>query len=85
MTQDLPDHLRTDSEKIVVPPYYPDTPKVKSLLARHYDNIATMDIVVKKLLKELKDAGESENTIVFFIPTMVQACPDTKGGCLIRE
>ena len=66
MTQDLPDHLRTDSEKIVVPPYYPDTPKVKSLLARHYDNIATMDIVVKKLLKELKDAGESENTIVFF-------------------
>ena len=29
MTQDLPDHLRTDSEKIVVPPYYPDTPKGK--------------------------------------------------------
>ena len=66
VTQDLPDHLRTDPGKIVVPPYYPDTPEVKTLLARHYDNIATMDTVVEKLLKELKDAGESENTIVFF-------------------
>ena len=66
VTQDLPDHLRTDPQKIVVPPYYPNTPEVKTLLARHYDNIATMDTVVEKLLKELKDAGESENTIVFF-------------------
>ena len=66
VTRDLPNQLRTDPKKIVVPKYYPDTPEVRTLLARHYDNIATMDSVVEKLLNELTDAGESENTIVFF-------------------
>jgi uncharacterized sulfatase len=66
LTQDLPEHLRTVPEKIVVPPYYPDTPEVRRLLTRHYDNIATMDAVVEKLLQELEEAGESESTIVFF-------------------
>ena len=66
LTQDLPEHLRTAPEKIVVPRYYPDTPEVRTLLTRHYDNIATMDAVVEKLLQELEEAGESENTIVFF-------------------
>ena len=66
VTQDLPDHLRTNPEKIVVPPYYPDTPEVRRLLTRHYDNITTMDAVVEKLLQEIEEAGESENTIVFF-------------------
>lgn len=66
LTRDLPDDLRTDPEKIVVPPYYPDTEKVRKLLARHYDNIATMDRKVNQLLMELKAEGQSENTIVFF-------------------
>ena len=66
VTQDLPDHLRTDPEKIVVPPYYPDTHEVRRLLTRHYDNIATMDIEVEKILQELEEESESENTIVFY-------------------
>jgi uncharacterized sulfatase len=66
LTKDLPNHLRTDSSKVVVPPYFPDTPKTRALLTRHYDNIATMDAVVEKILGELDAAGESENTIVFF-------------------
>ena len=66
LTKDLPNHLKTDPSKIVVPPYFPDTPETRTLLTRHYDNIATMDAVVKKILDELKAAGESENTIVFF-------------------
>ncbi|MDA9597219.1 sulfatase [Flavobacteriaceae bacterium] len=66
LTQDLPLELRTNPNVIKVPPYYPDTPEVRTLLARHYDNIANMDRVVEKLLKELEEAGESQNTIVFF-------------------
>lgn len=66
LTQDLQSELRTNPNTIEVPPYYPDTPEVRTLLARHYDNIAVMDSVVEKLLKELEEAGESENTIVFF-------------------
>ena len=66
VTKDLPDHLKTNPKDILVPPYYPDTHETRTLLKRHYDNIAMMDIVVKNLLQELKEAGESENTIVFF-------------------
>ena len=65
-TEELPDHLRMNLQNVEVPPYYPDTPVVRELLARHYDNIAAMDRVVGKLLQELETAGQSENTIVFF-------------------
>ena len=66
VTRDLPDQLRTNPENILVPPYYPDNKEIRTLLTRHYDNIAMMDIVVKNLLQELEEAGESENTIIFF-------------------
>lgn len=66
LTQNLPEELRTDPSKIVVPPYYPDTPQTRELLARHYDNIATMDRKVHELIQELENEGESENTIIFF-------------------
>ena len=35
--------LVTDPARIIVPPYYPDTPLVRQELARMYDNIADMD------------------------------------------
>ena len=85
VTQDLPDHLRTNPEKIVVPPYYPDTPEVRRLLTRHYDNIATMDAVVEKRLQELEEAAKVITPLSFFIPTTVQGCPGIKGGYLIQE
>tara|TARA_A100001011_G_scaffold248733_1_gene257083 strand:+ start:5570 stop:7465 length:1896 start_codon:yes stop_codon:yes gene_type:complete len=65
-TKELPEHLRIDPQDIDVPPYYPDTPVIRELLSRHYDNIATMDMVVSNLLQDLEDAGQSENTIIFF-------------------
>ena len=65
-TKELPDHLRVDPNDIDVPPYYPDTPMIRELLSRHYDNIATMDMVVGNLLQDLEDAGQSDNTIIFF-------------------
>ena len=65
-TKDLPEHLRINPQDIDVPPYYPDTPLVRELLSRHYDNIATMDMVISNLLQDLEDAGQSNNTIIFF-------------------
>ncbi len=65
-TKELPKHLRIDPQDIDVPPYYPDTPVIRELLSRHYDNISTMDMVVSNLLQDLEDAGQSENTIIFF-------------------
>ena len=62
-TKELPEHLRVDPNDIDVPPYYPDTPMIRELLSRHYDNIATMDMVVGNLLQDLEDAGQSLSLI----------------------
>jgi arylsulfatase A-like enzyme len=58
--------LITDLERVVVPPYYPDTPLVREELARMYDNIADMDTQVGDILKQLDADGLAENTIVFY-------------------
>ncbi|HEU4752812.1 MAG TPA: sulfatase-like hydrolase/transferase, partial [Armatimonadota bacterium] len=49
-----------------VPPYYPDTPKVREELARFYDDIADMDTQVGEILKRLEEDGLADNTIVFY-------------------
>jgi N-sulfoglucosamine sulfohydrolase len=58
--------LVTDPERVVVPPYYPDTPLVRQELARMYDNIADMDAQVGEILKQLEADGLAGNTIVFY-------------------
>ncbi|MDF3078675.1 MAG: sulfatase [Sphingobacteriaceae bacterium] len=55
-----------DPEKVIIPPYLPATPEMKHDWAAYYDKIETMDQQVGKLLKELKEAGLAENTIVFY-------------------
>jgi N-sulfoglucosamine sulfohydrolase len=57
---------QTDPSQVQVPPYYPDTPKVREGLAQWYDNIATMDTEVGAILKRLEEDGLADNTIVFF-------------------
>ena len=52
--------------KVTVPPYWPDTPVVRTDIARTYDNIAAMDAKVGELVEELKDAGLLETTVIFF-------------------
>ena len=58
--------LVTDPARIIVPPYYPDTPLVRQELARMYDNIADMDGQVGEILKQLEADGLADNTIVFY-------------------
>ena len=58
--------LATDPARVVVPPYYPDTPLVRHELARMYDNIADMDAQVGEILKQLEADGLADNTIVFY-------------------
>ena len=60
------DTLITDPGKVEVPPYYPDSPVIRRDIARHYDNIALMDAQVNDLLKQLKDDGLEDSTIIFF-------------------
>lgn len=63
----LPPQMRHDPAKAPVPPYYPDTPEVRKMLARYADNISMLDQQhVGRLLRELEEDGLAEETIVFF-------------------
>ena len=57
--------LNIDLDSIEVPPYFPDTKKVRESIARNYMNIEYADRQLGELLKALKDDGLSEETVVF--------------------
>ena len=52
--------------KLPIPPYLPDTEVVRRDLWKMYNNIAEMDKQVGAVLKQLKEDGLLENTIIFF-------------------
>jgi arylsulfatase A-like enzyme len=52
--------------KFKVPPYLPDNEVVQRDLWKMYNNIAEMDNQVGAILKQLKEDGLLENTIIFF-------------------
>jgi N-sulfoglucosamine sulfohydrolase len=57
--------LRTDPDRVELPPYLPDTPAGRQALAQHYDNLETADARVGELLDQLDADGLADNTIVF--------------------
>jgi N-sulfoglucosamine sulfohydrolase len=68
----------TRPEDVVPPPYYPDTPTVRSDLARHYDNIHAMDAQVGELLDQLEQDGLSESTLVIWTTDHGDGLPRAK-------
>ena len=64
--EDIPADLLKSPDEISFPPYFPDTPEVRELWARYYNNITALDFWVRALLDQLEEDGLSENTIVFF-------------------
>ena len=65
-TARLTPEQRHDPAKAKLPPYYPDTPKVRKDWATYYDNITALDYLVADVLKQLDEDGLAENTVVFF-------------------
>lgn len=57
--------LLYDPHEVPVPPYFPDTPKVRRSIARMYTHIEQSDRQLGELLQALADDGLSENTLVF--------------------
>lgn len=68
----------TDPDRVQLPPYIPDTPKSRESLAKYYDLIAEADAFVGKLLRELEEDGEAENTIVFLWSDHGEGLPRAK-------
>jgi len=55
-----------DPAKVRVPAYHPDTPEVRQDWAQYYDKITEMDDQVGEVLKQLKDDGIENDTIIFY-------------------
>ena len=65
-TQRLTPEQRQDPEKIVPPPYHPNTPIVRQQWANYHELITSLDYWVADHLQALEEAGLAENTIVFY-------------------
>ncbi len=65
-TKTLPKDQYHDVATVPVPPYYPDTPKVRRDMANLHDLVTTMDLWTGKLLEQLEEDGLADDTIVFF-------------------
>ena len=61
-----PENRIHDPAKVRIPAYHPDTPEVRKDWAQYYDRITMMDRLVGKTLKEIEDAGLTDDTIVFY-------------------
>ncbi len=57
---------RHDPLRAVLPPYYPDTPRVRQDWARYHDLITALDKEVGRVLRELEEDGLADETVVFF-------------------
>jgi uncharacterized sulfatase len=66
VTKDLKPAQRQDPNTLDLPPYYPDTPIVREDWKRNYEMITAMDAWAGDHIRQLKDAGLYEDTIVLF-------------------
>ena len=57
---------RIKPEDIIVPPYLPDLPEIRSDLAHYHDIMKRLDDQVAQVLAELKEDGVAEDTIIFY-------------------
>lgn len=60
------EELRHDPDEVTLPPYHPDTPDIRRDWAQYYDSIEDMDVWIGRMLEELEESGEADNTIVFY-------------------
>ncbi len=60
------DSLYVDPSQVPVPPYFPDTPIIRHDLAVNYSNLKRLDDQIGQLIRQLKEDGLYENSIIFF-------------------
>jgi arylsulfatase A-like enzyme len=58
--------LLVDPSDVFVPPYYPDDSISRAVMARFITNAMRMDRQAGEIIRQLKDDGLYENTIIFF-------------------
>lgn len=66
VTKQLKPSQRQDPDELTLPPYYPDTPVTREDWKRNYELITAMDAWAGDLIRQLKEDGLYDNTIIFF-------------------
>ena len=64
--RELPPQARREPADVTVPPFYPDTPVIRTALAQRQELAAALDASVGTLLDELEADGLADRTIVVF-------------------
>lgn len=62
--RDLP--LTVSPASVPVPPYLPDNETTRTDVARHYSNVELMDAEVGEIIRQLREDGLYDKTIIFF-------------------
>ncbi|MFO1064205.1 MAG: sulfatase-like hydrolase/transferase [Pirellulales bacterium] len=57
----------TDPARVQLPPYLPDDPTIRADWAQYLDTVRYTDMEVGKVINRLREAGELDRTVVFFI------------------
>ena len=70
-----------DPAKVPIPAYHPDKPEVRKDWAQYYDRLTMMDKLVGENLRELEEAGLTEDTIVFYYGDHGSGMPRSKRWC----
>ena len=65
MWEDSQADASVDPADVVLPPYFPDTPKVREAMTRMYANIEYNDRILGMYLEQLKEDGLEDSTVVF--------------------
>ncbi|MBL9202147.1 MAG: sulfatase [Opitutaceae bacterium] len=58
--------ITTDTAKVRLPPYLPDTPEVRKDIAQYYDRVSEGDRQLGEVLAQLEKDGLADDTIVFY-------------------
>lgn len=74
----IPESRYVRPENVVLPPYYPDDPVVRSDYARHLTNINRLDTQVGQLLDQLREDKLLEKTIIVFMGDNGDGLPRAK-------
>ncbi|PKA99627.1 arylsulfatase A-like enzyme [Flavobacteriaceae bacterium MAR_2009_75] len=69
---------KVDKSRVEVPPFLPDTSISREHIARLYDNISRMDVQIGNILKDLREDGLLENTIIMFMSDHGDCLPRSK-------
>ncbi|MFE6867229.1 sulfatase-like hydrolase/transferase [Kitasatospora sp. NPDC057692] len=75
------EEFTVDPAAVRLPAYLPDTPEIRGDLAHYYRHIAGMDAFLGRLLAELAEDGELDNTVVIHTSDHGGVNPRSKRWC----